>query len=406
VEDYKEKKTNPLKALQELGQSIWLDYIRRSLITSGELQRLIHQDGLRGMTSNPAIFEKAITGSTDYADILEELESEPLDAKEIFERIAIRDIQDAAGIMLPVYQATRKRDGYVSLEVSPHLARDTQASIAEARRLWKLVGRPNVMIKIPGTPEGVPAIRQLISEGINVNVTLLFAQEAYVQAAEAYIQGLEEFAQRGQDKDLHPSEPKSGSLGTPDLGHIAGVASFFVSRIDTLVDTLLTAKLQTATDPERQRLLRSLLGQVAIANAKQAYQRYRKLFSGERWQKLAGRGAQTQRVLWASTGTKNPNYSDVLYVESLIGPETVNTIPPATVDAFREHGRVQRTLDADVGAADQTMANLEKAGISMREVTDKLLEDAIKLFSDPFDKLLAVIQSQRQQPERAKSKIS
>jgi len=381
VQDYKEKKANPLKALQEFGQSIWLDYIRRSLITSGELQRLINEDGLRGMTSNPAIFEKAITGSTDYADILEELESEPLEAKEIFERIAIRDIQDAADILLPVYQATRKRDGYVSLEVSPHLARDTQASIEEARRLWKLVGRPNVMIKIPGTPEGVPAIRQLISEGINVNVTLLFAQEAYVQAAEAYIRGLEEFAKRGQDNDL---------------GHIVGVASFFVSRIDTLVDTLLTAKLKTATDPEQQRLLRSLLGQVAIANAKQAYHRYRKLFSGERWQKLAGRGAQTQRVLWASTGTKNPNYSDVLYVESLIGPETVNTIPPSTLDAFRDHGRVQRTLDAAVDAADQTMANLQKAGISMREVTDKLLEDAIKLFSDPFDKLLAGIQRKRQ----------
>lgn len=370
---------NPLLELQKQGQSVWLDYIRRDLITSGELKRLIDEDGLRGITSNPSIFEKAIAGSTDYADFLDQLHAQGLSSGDMYERIAVRDIQDSADLLLPVYKATNKRDGYVSLEVSPTLARDTKGTIEEARRLWKTVARPNIMIKVPGTPEGVPAVRQLISEGININITLLFAQEAYVKVAEAYIDGLEAAQKAGKD-----------------ISGIASVASFFVSRIDTLVDSMIDERLKTATPPQQdQDLLRSLHGKVAIANAKQAYRYYQKMIETPRWKTLAAKGAQVQRLLWASTSTKNPKYRDVLYIEELIGPDTVNTIPPATMDAFRDHGVVRRTLDADVTAADATMANLEKAGISMQKVTDKLLEDAIKLFADAFQKLLAAVEQKK-----------
>jgi transaldolase/glucose-6-phosphate isomerase len=389
LEDQKTSKTaqeNPLKLLQKFGQSIWLDYIRRNLITSGELQRLINEDGLRGMTSNPSIFEKAIAGSTDYADILQQLHSQGRSSDDIYEAIAIRDIQDAADLLLPVYKATNRRDGYVSLEVSPKLARSTQGSIEEARRLWKAVNRPNIMIKIPGTPEGVPAIQQMISEGVNINITLLFSQEAYIKVAEAFIAGLE--AYRGAD-----------------VGKIASVASFFVSRIDTLVDNTIAERLKKVSNPEQEQLLHSLQGKVAIANAKQAYRSYGQIFSTDRWKALAARGAQTQRLLWASTSTKNPTYPDVMYVEELIGPETVNTIPPATLDAFRDHGKVSRTLDADLAAADKTMADLDKAGISMKAVTDQLLDEAIKLFDDAFDKLIGAIEEKKTQPEAAKPKI-
>ncbi len=322
------KPSNPLRELQDYGQSVWLDYIRRSLLISGELQHLLDDDGLRGVTSNPAIFEKAITGSSDYSDLLQSLASQSkLDAKARYEILAIRDIQDTADLLLAVYQSSRRRDGYVSLEVSPFLARDTDGTLAEARRLWKTVGRDNVMIKVPGTPEGIPAFRQLISEGINVNVTLLFSQEIYEQVAQAYIDGLEEFGRRSLD-----------------VGKVASVASFFISRIDSAVDTLASARLKVAKDSAEQALLRSILGQIAIANAKLTYQRYRNIFRGEHWEELAKRGAQTQRVLWASTGTKNPNYRDVVYVEELIGPETVNTMPPATLAAFRDHGRPRPSL--------------------------------------------------------------
>ncbi|HXA84685.1 MAG TPA: transaldolase [Candidatus Dormibacteraeota bacterium] len=370
---------NPLLELQKQGQSVWLDYIRRDLITSGELKRLIDEDGLRGITSNPSIFEKAIAGSTDYAGFLDQLRAQGLSSGDMYERIAVRDIQDSADLLSPVYKATNKRDGYVSLEVSPTLARDTQGTIEEARRLWKTVARPNIMIKVPGTPEGVPAVRQLISEGININITLLFAQEAYVKVAEAYIEGLE-------------GAQKAGI----DIGGIASVASFFVSRIDSLVDSMIDERLKTATPPSQdQDLLRSLHGKVAIANAKQAYRTYQQMIAGTRWKALAARGAQVQRLLWASTSTKNPKYRDVLYIEELIGPDTVNTIPPATMDAFRDHGIVRRTLDADLAAADTTMANLEKAGISMKKVTDQLLEEAIKLFADAFQKLLSAVEQKK-----------
>jgi transaldolase/glucose-6-phosphate isomerase len=378
-------KQNPLKQLQQFGQSVWLDYIRRDLFSSGELQRLIDEDGLRGMTSNPAIFEKALS-SSDYSDMLAQLQAQNLGAVEIYERIAIRDIQDAADLLLPVYTATNKRDGYVSLEVSPTLARNTQGSIEEARRLWTTVGRPNIMIKIPGTPEGVPAVRQLIGEGININITLLFSQDAYVKVAEAYIDGLEVLQKAGHD-----------------LRGVGSVASFFVSRIDSLVDAMIAERLKSAHGPKEEQLLRSLQGKVAIANAKQAYWKYNQIFSGARWKDLSTRGAQTQRLLWASTSTKNPSYRDVMYVEGLIGPDTVNTIPPATLDAFRDHGVASRTIDADLATADTTMSDLETAGISMREVTEKLLVDAIQLFDDAFTKLLAAVQTKKTEASGTKA---
>ena len=370
------KAVNPLKQLLQYGQSVWLDYIRRNLITSGELKRLIEEDGLRGMTSNPSIFEKAIAGSTDYTDFLNSLKGRTdLDAKARYELLAIRDIQDATDLMRPVYDEAKRKDGFVSLEVSPYLAHDTEGTIAEARRLWKSVGRDNVMIKVPGTPEGLPAIKQLISEGINVNVTLLFSQQVYEQVADAYIAGLEKLAANGGD-----------------LSRVASVASFFISRIDTLVDSIVGDKLKTEKDPAKQALLKSILGKVAIANGKLTYRSYLAIFSGPRWEALAKKGAQTQRVLWASTSTKNPNYRDVLYVEELIGKDTVNTIPPATFDAFRDHGKLRPSLTENIEGAQETMDSLPKAGISMKEVTDKLTKDGVKLFADAFDQLLTAVE--------------
>lgn len=364
---------NPLLVLQEYGQSVWLDYIRRSLITGGELHRLMDEDGLRGLTSNPAIFEKAITGSTDYTDALKALEPQVgLDAKSLYEQLAIRDIQDAADVMRPVYEKAKGRDGFVSLEVSPYLARDTQGTIEEARRLWKAVTRDNVMIKVPATPEGLPAIRQLINEGINVNVTLLFSREAYERVVEAYISGLEQLRIKGGD-----------------VSKVASVASFFVSRIDSAMDAILTDRLKTAASASERALLRSITGRIAIANAKLTYQRYKELFSGKRWEALARLGANTQRVLWASTSTKNPNYRDVIYVEELIGPDTVNTMPPSTLEAFRDHGRPRASLEEDVKGSADTMETLEQVGISMKDVTDKLLDDGVRLFAEAFDKLLS-----------------
>jgi len=371
---------NALFGLQKYGQSVWLDYIRRNIILNGELQKLIDQDGLRGITSNPSIFEKAIAGSNDYTDLLTELGKQGLPTGQIYERIVVRDIQDSADKLLPVYKSTNRRDGYVSLEVSPTLARDTQGTIEEARRLWKAVNRPNIMIKVPGTPEGVEPVRRLTSEGLNINITLLFAQEAYIAVAEAYLDGLEAALKAGKD-----------------ISGIASVASFFVSRIDTLVDSNIDEHLKTAKGADAQ-LLESLRGKVAIANAKQAYRYYQKMIESPRWKALAARGAQSQRLLWASTSTKNPKYRDVLYIEELIGPDTVNTIPPATMDAFRNHGVLRRTLDTDLAAADKTMSDLEKAGISMKQITGKLLEDAIKLFDDAFTQLHQVVDQKRAQP--------
>lgn len=364
---------NPLKALQTYGQSVWLDYIARHLITSGELQRLIDEDGLCGLTSNPAIFEKAISGSSDYASILTSLGNQPLDATGLYERLAIGDIRDAADLLHPVYEQTQAGDGYVSLEVSPTLAHNTQGTIQEARRLWQTVERPNLLVKVPATPAGLPAIEQLIAEGINVNVTLLFSQEVYERVAQAYIAGLERLASRG------------------DVSRVASVASFFISRIDTAVDAKLTAGLKTATTAQERILLRSLMGKVAIANGKLTYQRYKQIFQGAAWEVLAAKGAHTQRVLWASTSTKNPQYRDVMYIEELIGPETVNTMPPATLEAFREHGRAQASLEERVDEAQDTMDALEQLGISMTEVTEKLLVEGVRLFAEPFNKLLEAL---------------
>jgi transaldolase len=364
--------TNPLKALLSYGQSPWMDYIRRDLLTGGGLKKYIDNDGLRGMTSNPAIFEKAITGSNLYDDVLNSPDAKKLDANGVFEKIAIRDVQDACDIFRPVYADSKRRDGYVSLEVSPFLGFDTKASLSEARRLWKVVDRQNVMIKIPGTPEGLPAIRQALEEGININITLLFAQSAYEKVAEAFLAALEARAAKGQD-----------------ISHIASVASFFVSRIDSLVDSKIDEKLKAGADAGQSALLESIRGKVAIANARLTYKKYQELFGGARWKALASKGAQTQRLLWASTSTKNPKYRDVLYVEELIGADTVDTIPPATVDAFREHGKLRRSLTENVDGAAKTMADLAKARISMKEVTDKLLVDGVKLFADAFTTLLA-----------------
>jgi transaldolase/glucose-6-phosphate isomerase len=362
----------PLKELAALGQSVWLDYIRRNLIVSGELQRLV-DEGLGGVTSNPAIFEKAITGSDDYADILTQA-SKNADATALYEQLAIRDIQDAADVLRPVYDRTQGRDGYVSLEVSPYLANETNATIEEARRLWKAVNRPNLMVKIPGTEGGLAAIEQAISEGINVNVTLLFSQDMYERVAFAYIAGLE--------KAAHPEK-------------IASVASFFVSRIDSMIDARLDQKIKSGGDKAQ---LEALKGKVAIANAKLAYERYKRIFSGPRWQALVARGARTQRLLWASTSTKNPQYRDVMYVEELIGPDTVNTIPPATLDAFRAHGEIRPSLEQGLDEARRVMADLEAAGISMDGVTATLLVQAVKLFVEPFDKLLNTIDSKCKLP--------
>jgi len=362
--------TNPLKGLLQYGQSPWMDYIRRDLLTGGGLKKMIDEDGLRGMTSNPAIFEKSITGSQLYADILNSAEAKSLDAKGVYEKIAIRDVQDACDIFKGTYQSTRRRDGYVSLEVSPYLANDTKGTLEEARRLWKAVGRENLMIKVPGTPEGVPAIRQLLEDGLNINVTLLFAQSAYEAVAEAFFAALEARALKGLE-----------------LSHSASVASFFVSRIDSLVDSKVE-DLRKSGKGAPGDLLDSIEGKVAIANAKLTYKKYQELYSAPRWKALASKGGQPQRLLWASTSTKNPKYRDVLYVEELIGAETVDTIPPATFDAFREHGKLRNSLTEDLPGAVKIMENLGKAGISMKDVTDKLLVDGVKLFADAFKTLL------------------
>jgi transaldolase / glucose-6-phosphate isomerase len=371
---------NPLQTLQGYGQSVWLDYIRRNLITSGDLHQMVTAGEIWGVTSNPAIFEKAIAGSNDYDAALRTLEEEQdQDAFDLYEHLAISDIQATADILRSVYEQTHQRDGYVSLEVSPYLAHDTEQSLAEAYRLWQAVNRPNLMIKVPATPAGIPVIQKLISDGINVNVTLLFSQAAYEQVVEAYISGLEIFANKGGD-----------------ISRVASVASFFVSRIDTAIESQISTQLKTTTDPQQRDLLNSFLGKVAIANAKLAYQRYQLLFGRKRWRSLANQGAQTQRLLWASTGTKNPQYCDVMYVEELIGTDTVNTIPPGTLAAFRNHGKTAVTLAKEVDAAETLLLQLEQAGISLQRVTEQLLTEGVQLFMNAFDQLLSAVEKKRE----------
>jgi transaldolase / glucose-6-phosphate isomerase len=366
---------NPLLKLRRYGQSVWLDFMRRSLITSGELTRRVAEDGLAGVTSNPAIFQKAIEGNQDYVEQIAELAKDTrLSPRQVFEKLAVRDIQDAADVLLPVYRQTGGVDGYVSLEVAPDVANDTQASVEEGRRLWQEVSRPNLMIKVPGTREGLPAILTLLQEGINVNVTLLFSRSIYERVAETFIEALEVRAGRG--------DAVSG---------VASVASFFVSRIDTLVESQIEDRRPLLGEAERPRL-DALAGKVAIANAKLAYQSYKRIFSGPRWDALAARGARPQRVLWASTGTKNPKYSDVLYVQELIGPDTVNTMPPETLSAFRDHGQLRSSLEEDVDGARRVLDELEQLGISLDGVTDALLIDGVKKFVEPYTKLLETVE--------------
>lgn len=367
-------RANPLLDLSALGQSVWLDYIRRGLIDSGELARLVAEDGVRGVTSNPAIFEKAIASGDEYTgQILELAARHGDDAARIFEELAVEDVRRAADALREVHDASGGADGFVSLEVSPELADDTEGTIAEARRLWAAVDRPNLMIKVPGTPAGLPAIRRLLVEGIHVNVTLLFARSAYAAVAEAYLEALEERAEEALPIDRS-----------------ASVASFFVSRIDTLIDARLDARLAEAPPAERPRL-EGLRGRIAIANAKLAYRHYQGIVESERWGRLAARGAHPQRLLWASTSTKNPTYRDTLYVEELIGPETVDTIPPETLEAFRDHGIADETLTDAVEEAAAELAELERLGVSLDRATDELLADGIAKFVAPYRKLLDAV---------------
>jgi transaldolase len=359
-----------LVRLHAAGQSLWLDYIDRAMLHDGSLERRIRDDALTGMTSNPTIFEKALAEGEAYDTQLAAADA-GLSAWELFELVETEDVRRACDLFLPVYEATRRADGYVSIEVSPGVSDDPDATIAEGRRLWATVARPNVMIKVPGTESGARAVRALLAEGINVNVTLLFSVEAHRRVIEAYLDALEERASQGLAVD-----------------HVASVASFFVSRVDGEVDKRLDA-IAAQLPEERRAYVAALKGKAAIANARMAYRLFRELFSGPRWEALAGRGAMVQRPLWASTSTKNPAYRDVLYVEQLIGPDTVNTLPPATLEAFRDHGEVARTVDADLAGAERTLADLEALGISMREVTDKLLADGIASFQKSFDGLLA-----------------
>jgi transaldolase len=365
---------NPLHALAGLGQSVWLDFIRRSWLEDGTVQRLIDEDDLRGMTSNPAIFEKAIANGREYDPQVAAIVARGvLDPSAIYEEVAVADIRRAADLLSSVYQRTHTQDGYVSLEVSPELAHDAAGTLAEARRLWREVDRPNLMVKVPGTRTCLPVIRTLLAEGINVNITLLFSRQAYSDVAEAYIAALEE--RRGK--------------GLP-VDRVASVASFFISRIDTLVDTQIDRRAESASPAERVRL-QALRGKVAIANAKKAYSLFSGLFSSPRWERLAEAGAFPQRLLWASTSAKNPAYRDVMYVEELIGRDTVNTMPPETIDAFRDHGRTEATLGTGLTEARQQLEELAALGISLDAATDELLADGVAKFVEPFRKLLAAI---------------
>ncbi|WOH79932.1 bifunctional transaldolase/phosoglucose isomerase [Bradyrhizobium sp. BEA-2-5] len=370
---------NPVKELEKHGQAVWLDFLARGFIAKGDLKRLIDTDGVKGVTSNPSIFEKAIGSSDEYdAPIGKALKRGDRNVADLFEAVAVEDIQNAADVLRPVYDRLKGGDGYVSLEVSPYLAMDTKGTIAEAERLWKDVGRKNLMVKVPATPEGLPAIEQLIGDGISINITLLFSQKVYRQVAEAYLKGLEKYVGKGGD----PS-------------HVASVASFFVSRIDSVVDKQLDEKIARANDPSEKERLAALKGKVAIANAKLAYQDYKRLFSGPRWEKLAAKGAKPQRMLWASTGTKNKDYSDVLYVEELIGPNTINTVPPATLDAFRDHGKPRDSLEENVEDARRVLEELERSGISLEAITEELVKDGVKLFADAADKLYGAVAHKR-----------
>jgi transaldolase len=359
-----------LQRLHDAGVSIWLDFIERTILRDGELARRIRDDVVTGMTSNPTIFEKALAEGTAYDDQIRTASGD-FTAMELFELVSTTDVRDACDIFRSVYDEETGADGYVSIEVSPAAAHDVEGTVSEATRLWSTVDRPNVFVKVPGTVEGAEAVRRLIANGININITLLFSLDAYRRVIEAYLAGLEDRVKAGKD-----------------IRNIASVASFFVSRVDTEVDKRLDALAKSAS-PEQQSKINSLRGKAAIANAKLAYRIFQKEFSSPRWKKLEAKGAGVQRVLWASTSTKNPAYRDVMYVEELIGPHSVNTMPPATVDAFRDHGEVKRTVDQDVASAERVISDLAQLGISIDDVTQKLLVDGLASFQKSFDTLIA-----------------
>ena len=364
---------NRLRQLEPCGQSLWLDYLMRSLIEKGELLAMIERDGLKGVTSNPSIFERAIGETDEYADAIRQLQVQSDHGiSEIYEYLAIGDIRAAADVLRPVYDQTRHRDGYISLECSPYLANDSEATVAEALRLWAAVRRSNLMIKVPATPAGIPAIRQLTGHGVNVNITLLFSVDVYEEVVDAYITGLEDLARAGGD-----------------VSEIASVASIFVSRIDTVVD----GQLDKLGD---KRAAAPLRGRIGIANAKVAYTRYKALFSAPRWQRLAASGAKTQRLLWASTGVKNPAYKDTMYVEALIGRDTVATVPPATMEAFRDHGEVTAdVIEQDEEGARALLVALDEQGISLNGITEELVKEGVHQFVEAFDKLFSAIARRR-----------
>jgi len=368
---------NPLLKLSSLGQSVWLDLIRRNMLApGGEMQKLIEKDGVRGVTSNPAIFEKAINGSSDYDNEIRALGKKGRNTTEIYESLAIDDVGRAADFFRPLYDSTKGGDGFVSIEVSPKLAQDTEGTVAEARRLWKALNRANIMIKVPGTKAGLPAVRTLLSEGINVNITLLFAVDRYEEVLEAYIQALEERAKKGLPVD-----------------RVASVASFFLSRIDTLLDPQIL-KVAEAGGPKAD-IARGLPGTIAVANAKAAYQKYGIVTDTERWKKLTAKGARPQRLLWASTSTKNPKYSDTMYVDPLIGADTVNTMPMETVDAYRDHGKPAARITEDLTGALRKLVQLKEIGIDLAAATKQLEDEGVKKFVEPFDKLLASLETKR-----------
>jgi len=364
--------TNPLRDLEAAGQSLWLDYFHPHILDDGSLRRLIDEDGLKGLTSNPSIFEKAIADGDVYDRRVRQVRGQP-SPEALYEQLAVADLQAAADAFRPTYDRLGGQDGYVSLEVSPRLAMDTDGTVREARRLWAAVGRPNLMIKVPGTKPGVPAIRQLIGEGINVNVTLLFGLGAYLAVADAHMAGLETLKAEGRD-----------------LSRVHGVASFFVSRIDGKIDAAVDAKLKTATG-ETADALRRLRGKVAIANAKVAFQHYLRMIAEPRWRALAAAGASPQRLLWASTSTKDPTYPDTMYADALIGPDTIDTLPPKTIDAFRDHGRVTPSLAHDVAGAETVLAETQRLGLDLNGVTDALIVDGVKQFDDAFAALLKAV---------------
>ncbi len=371
--------TNPLTLIANFGQSVWYDGISRPLVRDGELKRLIDEDGVVGETSNPNFFKEAIVGKTDYDDQMRDLVRQGKNGDEIYEVLTTTDVRDACDVFAPVYQRTNGHDGYVSIEVSPTLAHDTQRTIEEARRLWSVVDRPNLMIKIPAAPEGIAAIKQTLSEGININVTLVFSIASYRDVMNAYIEATEERMQRGEPVD-----------------RIASIGSFFVSRVDVAVDKMLDEKIMNATGAEKETL-QGLLGKAAIANAKEAYHVFRETFSGPRWEALAAKGAKMQRPLWASTGAKNPAYRDILYAEELIGPDTVDTMGAPTIEAFRDHGRVRNSVEEDYPGAQQVLKDLAAVGIDMAKVTQDLQDAGIKQFSDSFEAIMKDVRAKSEE---------